>query len=88
MEEPLLKALAQAGPTFALLGYVVWQLVAMLRMMVERNTAMAEQLVTSNLDLTKTLRELEQGRAEQQQAHAEQTLLIKMTLDEISKHHG
>ena len=86
MEESLLKSLINAGPAFVLLGYVVFQLVAMLRVLVERNASMAEQVVKTIAELANALRALEQGRAEQAQAHAEQTLLIKMTLDKIAEH--
>lgn len=85
----LIKALVQAGPTFALLGYVIWQQTTTLRAMVERNADMAGKLLESNLAMAAALRDLEQARAEQRQAHAEQILLTKMTLDKVAEYlHG
>jgi hypothetical protein len=92
VEESLIKMLAQSGAAFVLLGYVVWQLTAMQRLLIEKNAGMAQQLIEAtlaltqaNLAATQALRDMEQARAEQRQAHAEQILLTKMTLDKVAE---
>lgn len=86
VEETLLKSLAQSGPAFLLLGYVVYVLLTLLRTQSDRIGAMVEQLVASNLALTSSLKSIDEARAEQRTAHAEQTLLSKMTLDKLAEH--
>lgn len=88
MEEALPKII-EAGGTFGLLSYIVWSVIGLFKHLIEHNTAMGEQLVQTNSDLTSALKGFEESRLEQTRVHQEQVLLAKMTLDKLSEHlHG
>jgi hypothetical protein len=85
MEETVFQKLAESGATMALLGFVVWAVVALVRTLAESHIRLGEQLAKSNSDLATALRELDKSRAESQQVHQEQILLLKMALDKLSE---
>lgn len=84
--DELLPILAEKSAEFALLGYCVWQIISLFRFLIEKNAAMAERLVETNASLTAALRATEESRIEQRRDHEEQTVLIKMALDNLARH--
>ena len=82
MEIEFLKNIAGAGPTFILLGFVVYALVQLLRTLTERRQATEDKLLT---ELAGALAELARSRDEQRRDLAELLLLSKMTLEKLEK---
>ena len=80
MECELIKPIAEAGPTFALLGFVVYALVKLLQTVIERRLAMEEKTLT---ELVGALGELAKSREEQKRDQAEGLLLNKMILEKL-----
>jgi Tfp pilus assembly protein PilN len=84
-EETLFSKLAEAGASFALLAFVVWVGAGIVRTLIDNLTAMGKQLAQSNADLSAALRNMEQSRIEQQQAHQEHLLLLKILVEKVEE---
>lgn len=85
MEDQVIPKLAESGTAFALLGFVVWSMVGLLKMLVDANIQMGRQLASTNADLSSALRESEKGRIEAQQSHQEQLLLLKVMAQRLEE---
>lgn len=85
MEDQLLPKLFESSATFGLLGFVIFKIVGMLADLVRSNQAMAERMADTNAKLADALKGFETARLDEARAHAEQAILLKMTLDKVAE---